>query len=605
MRLSTGQVRHSRSWGFGFLSALAAEALGDCQQALGPVRAAVEDDILAGLAQFRFDRLVDRELARVDDPHVHARLDGVIEEYRMHRLAHRLVAAEREREVGDAPRDMRMGQRLTDLPRGLDEGDAIAVVLLDAGRDGEDVGVEDDVLGRKIGLLGQQLVGARADRDLALERVGLALFVERHHHHRRAIGAHEASLAQELLLAFLHRDRIDDRLALDAFEPGLDHREFRRIDHHRHARDVRLGSDEVEELDHHRLRIDEPLVHVDVDDLRAIRDLIAGDDERARIVARGDELAELGRAGDIGALPDVDERNVGGERERLEAREPHQGRDGRRGARLMLVDRLGDGADVVRRRAAASSHYVDNAIGGELADLRRHRLRALVILAEGVGQAGVRIGADERIRRLGDLRQVLAHRARAKRAIEADGKGTRVAHRMPERGRRLAGQGAARAVGDGARDHQRHGCAALSESLEAGEDRGLGVERVEYGLDEENLRAAVDQPPDLLAIGDAKLVEADRAEARIVDVGRQRGSAVGRSESARDETAPSVGLFGLDRRPARQSRPVAVKFVDQILHSVVGLSDRGRGEGVGLENVGARQRVGQMDVFDRLRLGQG
>ena len=203
-----------------------------------------------------------------------------------------------------------MGQRLADLPRRLDEGDAIAVVLLDPGRDRENIGVEDDVFGRKAGFLREQLIGARADRDLALERVGLALFVERHHHHRRAIGAHEPRLAQEFLLAFLHRDRVDDRLALHAFEPGLDHRELRRIDHHRHAGDVGLGGDEVEELDHRGFRIDEALVHVDVDDLRAVRDLVARDDERAGIVAGGDELAELGRAGDVGALADIDERNV-------------------------------------------------------------------------------------------------------------------------------------------------------------------------------------------------------------------------------------------------------------------------------------------------------
>ena len=110
---------------------------------------------------------------------------------------------------------------------------------------------------------------------------------------------------------------------------------------------------------------------------------------------------------------------------------------------------------------------------------------------------------------------------------------------------------------------------------------------------------------DLLAIGDAELVEADRAEARIVDVRRQRRGAVGRPQRAGDEAAPSVGLLRLDRRPARQSRAVAIEFVDLILHPVVGLRDRGRGEGVGLENVGAGQRVGQMDVFDRLRLGQG
>ena len=199
-------------------------------------------------------------------------------------------------------------------------------------------GIEDDVLGRKAGLLGQQLVGARADRDLALERVGLALFVERHHHDRRAVGAHQPGLAEELLLAFLHRDRVDDRLALHAFQPGLDHREFRGVDHHRHARDVGLGGDEVEELDHRRFRVDQALVHVDVDDLRAVRDLVARDVERAGIVAGGDELAELGRAGDVGALADIDEGDVGGERERLEPREAHQRRDLGTVARLVLAD---------------------------------------------------------------------------------------------------------------------------------------------------------------------------------------------------------------------------------------------------------------------------
>ena len=147
--------------------------------------------------------------------------------------------------------------------------------------------------------------------------------------------------------------------------------------------------------------------------------------------------------------------------------------------------------------------------------------------------------------------------------------------------------------------------AALGEGLEAGEDRGLRVQGVEDGLDEENVRAAVDEASDLLAIGDAEFVEADRAEAGIVDVRREGRRSIRRTQRASDEAAASVRLFRLDRRPPRQSRPVAIEFVDLILHSVVGLRDRGRREGVGLENVRARERVGQMDVLDRLRLGQG
>src|SRR5690606_7930821 len=50
-----------------------------------------------------------------------------------------------------------------------------------------------------------------------------------------------------------------------------------------------------------------PFVHVDVDDLRAVLDLLARDVEGRLIVAADDQLLELGRAGDVGPLADVDE----------------------------------------------------------------------------------------------------------------------------------------------------------------------------------------------------------------------------------------------------------------------------------------------------------
>jgi hypothetical protein len=67
----------------------------------------------------------------------------------MHRLADFFIAAEGEGQVRDAARDMGMRQGLADRLGGLDEIVAVVVVLLDAGRDREDVRVEDDVLGRK------------------------------------------------------------------------------------------------------------------------------------------------------------------------------------------------------------------------------------------------------------------------------------------------------------------------------------------------------------------------------------------------------------------------------------------------------------------------
>ena len=77
----------------------AAEFLGQRQQPLGRVGAAVEHDVLASLAQFGIERVIDRDLAGIDDAEVHAGLDGVEQKHRVHGLAHALIAAERERQI--------------------------------------------------------------------------------------------------------------------------------------------------------------------------------------------------------------------------------------------------------------------------------------------------------------------------------------------------------------------------------------------------------------------------------------------------------------------------------------------------------------------------
>ena len=67
----------------------------------------------------------------------------------MHRLAHGVVAAEREREVRDPARDERARAALLQERDRVDERLREGRVLLDPGRDREDVRIEDDVLGRE------------------------------------------------------------------------------------------------------------------------------------------------------------------------------------------------------------------------------------------------------------------------------------------------------------------------------------------------------------------------------------------------------------------------------------------------------------------------
>ncbi len=497
-----------------------------------------------------------------------------------------------------------MRQRLDDPPRRPNEVDPVVVVLLDASGDREDVRVEDDILGGEAGLFRQDPVGAAANRHLALLGVGLALFVEGHDDDGGPVGTAKAGVAQERLLALLERDRIHDRLALDAFQPGLDHFPFRAVDHHRHAGDIWLGGDEVKVRGHNLRGVDQALVHVDVDDLGAVLDLVARHLQRRRVVAGGDQLAEPSGAGDVGALADIHEGNFLRQRERLEPGEPHQRLDLGHLARWVLRHRLRDGADMLGRGAAAAADDVDQPLARELVDLRRHELRTFVVGTEGVRQAGVGIGAGEGVGDLGDLGEVRAHRLRTESAVQAHGKWPRMADRVPEPGRGLAGEGAAREVGDGAGDHQRQAQSGLGKDLLGREDRRFGVQRVEDRLYKDKVGAAVHQPADLPAIGGPQVVERHGTVAGIVHVRGDRRGAVGGPQRTRHEAAPAVLGLGAAAGVANQLGAASVEVIDPLLHRVVGLGNDGRGEGVGLDDVGARDGVAVVDLLDRLRLGE-
>ncbi len=299
------------------------ELVGDFEQAIGGVASAIEDDVFHALAQLGIEIGIDAELAGVDDAHVHPGLNRVIEKHGMDRFANRIVAAERERHVRHAAAHLRVGQVLLDPARGIDEIDGVVVVLVDARRDGEDVRIEDDVFGLETDFLDEDSIRARANLRLALERIGLARFVECHDDSRRAVAANEPGVMTECVFAFLERDRVDDGLALHAFEARFDHFPLRGIDHDRHARDVGLGSDEIHKADHRRFRIEHGLVHVDIDDLRAVLDLVARDGKRLVELAVQNHARERLGARDVRAFADVDEERAGGDVKRLEAGKAH------------------------------------------------------------------------------------------------------------------------------------------------------------------------------------------------------------------------------------------------------------------------------------------
>ena len=76
-------------------------------------------------------------------------------------------------------------------------------MLRDARGDGKNIRVENNVAGRKANLLRENIVGAFANFDFALEGVGLTLLVKRHDDRSRAIAHDFSRVFDELRFAFL------------------------------------------------------------------------------------------------------------------------------------------------------------------------------------------------------------------------------------------------------------------------------------------------------------------------------------------------------------------------------------------------------------------
>ena len=240
-----------------------------------------------------------------------------------------------------------------------------------------------------------------------------------------------------------------------------------------------LGRDQVQEPGHRLLAVDQALVHVDVEDVGAALDLLAGDGQRLLEVALLDQAGEPLRAGDVGPLADHDEVGLGADRPAAPCR-----------CRSTSAGRSGPAAAATPSTASAIAAIQSGVVPQQPPTMLSQPLRAnspsdgrRVVLvaqeaAEAVGHAGVGIATDAGP---ADRRQALdrvAHQVDADRAVEPDGEGVEVRDRVVKRLDRLGRERAA-VVEDRPRDHHRQPRAGLLEELVDGEQARLHDQRVE------------------------------------------------------------------------------------------------------------------------------
>ena len=573
-----------------------------CDEPFGGIGPTVQDEVFDHPEQRRLNLAIEGELASIHDAHVQAGRDGMVEEGRVERLTNLRVAAEGEGEVADAAAQPHRGKVSFERPHRGDEVGRVVGMLLHAGADGEDVGIEEDVLLLEALLL-QDGDGARRDLEPLRDLCGLSRLVEGHDQNCRTEAPADGGLTAEGGLALLEAQRVHNRLALHAAEPSLDDPEVRRVDHDGQLCNRRLTRDQVQEVRHRLDGVQHRLVHVHIEDVCATLHLAPCNLERLVEHARSYEPCKLRRARHIGPLAHHHEAGLVTQFEQLQPCVAAPLRRLREQPRRHVRDGLCDGFDVVRRGPAAAAHAVDPAERGIFAQDGGGLFGLLVVLSKSVRKTGVRI--DERVA-ISDPRERLyvgAHLGSTERAVDADRERLCVGDGVPEGLQRLAREGAAAAVGHRHRDHERNADAACCEDLLHGHDRRLGIERVEDGLDEEQIHAAVEQRIDLFGVGLADLIEGGRTEAGVVHIGREGERAVGRTDRTGDEEGPA-GLLCSDplHCSACDLGGRDVELARELLEPVVGLRDPLRREGVGLDDVGARSQILAVNLLEQRRL---
>ena len=446
-----------------------------------------------------------------------------------------------------------------------------------------------------------------SDRDLALDRVGLALLVEGHDDDRRAVAAGEPRLAQELVLAFLQRQRVDDRPALDVLQALFDDRPLGRVDDHRHLGDVGLDRDQVEEARHRRSRnracASSMLTSIIWAPLSTCcRAIATASSKRSSLISS----RERARAGDVGPLADVDEERVGADVERLQAGQARARLDVGDHPRWHALDGIGDGARCGRASCRSRPDQVEQRPRAPAGRAPRTS-RAAARRSRRTRWAGRRWGSV--MTGTSAMRDSSATYGRSIRAPSAQLRPT-----ANGRAWRTLFQKAPTVWPDNVRPDWsamvpltitgRRKPRSSKSDLD-GEDRRLAVERVEDRLDLQDVGAAGDQAAARLLVCGDQLVPRDVARAGVVDVGREAGGPVRRAERAGDK-ARLVGVRGRRRVGgfAGDGRRDAVHLLDDRLEAVVGHRDRRRVERVGLDDVRAGLEVAVVDLAHDLGLGQ-
>jgi hypothetical protein len=130
----------------------------------------------------------------------------MVQEGGMEASANCFIAAKAESQVAYSSTDFAAWTYALELASCIDEIHTIVVVLGEACANGENIWVEDDVLGIKINLVYKYVVSTLAHGNLRLLIGCLTSLVECHHNNCCSVALHNFGSPDELFLSFFQTD---------------------------------------------------------------------------------------------------------------------------------------------------------------------------------------------------------------------------------------------------------------------------------------------------------------------------------------------------------------------------------------------------------------
>ena len=503
-----------------------------------PLAAAVEDQVLGDLYFLGCDHMQRADLRHMNNGAAHAGLYRMVQE---HAVQHRARGGiEPEADIGQAEDDLDVGERRPDRTDALQRPFAQLAVVLVSGGDGEGQRVDQQVGLRQAVATAREIDQATRDCQLGVGGLRHTLLVDGQRDHRGPEALRQAQPLGGGALTVLEVDRVDDRLAAVQLQCRLDHRGFRAVDHQRR---IHRGGEAAHHLGHFRHFVTADERGADVQAVGRLGDLLAPHGDAAVPVMRLLQLPPLLRAVGVAALADREVAVFLPQRDRLveagNRRYPYIGPQHRRrpeafAARRPPPQHRIQRGDMRRVGAAAAADQVHPVLGDESFHPGRHLVRGQRIVGVAVHefrQAGVGLDGDQAGPVPGEPADMLGHLLRAGGAVQAHQRHVqRVDHGS---GGRDVGSDQQRAGGLHRHLHEDRRVGAGLGARDLGAvDRGLDLQRVLAGLDQDRVHTAGDQ---------AAALRGERRLQRVVGDSAQAGQLGAGADAAHHPAVAAIG----------------------------------------------------------------